>query len=63
MRAPTGQGANAWLTMAQTWLELAQVAERRESAPAGDALPLTAVPGADASGSSGNSEPSGGGAR
>ena len=41
MRAQGGQGASAWLTMAQTWLELAQVAERRESAPAGDALPVT----------------------
>jgi hypothetical protein len=28
--------------MAQTWLERAQVAERREAAPAGDVLPEVA---------------------
>src|SRR5262249_24992378 len=38
-RARSYLGAGAWLTMAQTWLERAQIAERREAAPTGDLLP------------------------
>jgi hypothetical protein len=61
MRAGSSPGARAWLTMAQTWLERAQMAERREAASAGDVLPVTAVPGADPTGR--NGEPDGGAAR
>ena len=43
MRARSYLGSGAWLAMAQSWLERAQVAERRQSAPAGDLLP-DAVP-------------------
>jgi hypothetical protein len=61
MRAGSSPGASAWLTMAQTWLERAQMAERREAASACDVLPVTAVPGAETP--SGGGEPNGGSAR